>query len=217
MEMTEGVPTDLAALYQLLKAAATAKDMETLEAYYRENVGSPTDGGHRAALMSEQYALEEGEREKGDREQFEEYRLILGEDAPESFAKFLDLKYNHPEKWDAPGTMKQQTVFVNNAPCVTTPEKYTGYFLKMGAKHAVQFFNVGYTQDNPLQLRYDMARQFDMSKAVDIEILEDGAVKFNIYMELGVVEKRMFRTGWRIDKPGDKPRIIMGFRRLRDD
>lgn len=63
-----------------------------------------------------------------------------------------------------------------------------------------------------------MARQFDLSKAVDIEVLEDGAVKFNIYMELGVTKKHMFRTGWRIDKPGDKPRIITCFRRRpRDD
>lgn len=59
-------------------------------------------------------------------------------------------------------TEKQQTVFVENAPCVTTSKKYTGYFLKPGAKHAQDFFNVGYTAYDSLRLRYDMARQFDM-------------------------------------------------------
>ena len=126
---------------------------------------------------------------------------------------FQDLKYNNTEKWAALKTEKRQTDFVENAPCVTTPKKYTGYFLKPDTKHSQDFFGVGYTQDNPLQLRYDMARQFDMEKAVDAEILDDGAKKFNIYMELGVTKKKMFKTGWRIDKPGDKPRIITGFRK----
>jgi hypothetical protein len=39
-----------------------------------------------------------------------------------------------------------------------------GYILKEGDKHAGRFFNAGYTQDNPFQLRCDMARQFDMEK-----------------------------------------------------
>lgn len=164
----------------------------------------------RAAMEA---ARKKTERETADRKQFEEYKLVLGKTAPKTFAQFQDLKYNSPDKWERLKTEKRQTVFVNNAPCVTTLKKYTEYFLKPGAKHADQFFNVGYTQDNPLQLRYDMARQFDMSKAVDVEVLEDGAKKFNIYMELGVTKKRMFKTGWRIDKPGDTPRIITGFRK----
>ena len=94
-------PTDPVKLYQrLLAEAVEAKNRETLEACYREDVGSPTGGGPGAALMSEQYALEEGEREKGDREQFEEYRSVPGKNAPESFAEFLDLKYNSGE-WEA--------------------------------------------------------------------------------------------------------------------
>lgn len=63
-----------------------------------------------------------------------------------------------------------------------------------------------------MQLRYDIARQFDMSKAVDISENNDGSTKFNIYMKLGVTKERIFCTGWRIDKPGDAPRIITAFR-----
>lgn len=96
-------------------------------------------------------------------------------------------------------------------------QKYTGYFLKSGAKHADQFFDVGYTSDNPLQLRYDMARQFNMEKAVDFKELGGGAVRFNIYMELGVTKQRTFCTGWIKDAPESKPRIITAFRKNKED
>lgn len=150
--------------------------------------------------------------EAADRKQFAEYQAVLGENAPKSFAKFQDLKYNNAENWDALKTMKQQTVFVRDAPCVTTPKKYTGYFLKPGAKHAEEFFNVGYKQDNPLQLRYDMARQFDMNRAVDFSKDSDGKERFRIYMKLGVREKKRFRTAWIKDDADSKPRIVTAFR-----
>jgi len=38
-------------------------------------------------------------RESSDRKQFEEYKAVLGKNAPKSFAKFQDLKYNDTEKW----------------------------------------------------------------------------------------------------------------------
>jgi len=151
-------------------------------------------------------------RESSDRKQFEEYKAVLGKNAPKSFAKFQDLKYNNPEKWDALKTEKRQTVVVKDAPCVTTPKKYTGYFLKPGANHADDFFNVGYTQDNPLQLRYDMARQFDMENAVSFSTDNDGKERFRIYMELGVEEKKRFRTAWIKDSTDSKPRIVTAFR-----
>lgn len=108
-----------------------------------------------------------------------------------------------------------KTAFIENAPCVTTPKKYTEYFLKPGTRHADQFFDVGYTEDDALQLRYDMARQFDINNAVEWTKLEGGATRFNIYMELGVKKQRTFLTGWVLDTPESKPRIITGFRKNR--
>lgn len=123
----------------------------------------------------------ETELEKEDQREFTEYQAILRDDAPKSLAEFQDIKYNDSDVWIYLKTKKEQTVFVEQAPCVTTPKKYTGYFLKPEAKHSQDFFSVGYTQDNPMQLRYDMARQFDMNRAEDIEELGGGARKFNIY------------------------------------
>lgn len=52
------------------------------------------------AFASERAAAKEAEREKRDRQQYEEYKVILGKNAPKSFAKFQDLKYSSGE-WKA--------------------------------------------------------------------------------------------------------------------
>lgn len=161
--------------------------------------------------------MKKGRNLSTDTKQWQEYKSVLGNKVPNTVEKFQNLKYNEPDKWAQLKTMKRQTVFVNNAGCVTTPKKYTGYFLKDGAKHADQFFDVGYTADNPLQLRYDMARQFDMSKAVDVQELNGGAIMFNIYMTLGVTKQRTFLTGWIQDTPDSKPRIVTGFRKNKEN
>ena len=160
--------------------------------------------------------MKKGRNLSADTKQWQEYKSVLGNKVPNTVEKFQNLKYNEPEKWAQLKTTKRQTAVVKNAECVTTPKKYTGYFLKDGAKHADQFFDVGYTADNPLQLRYDMARQFDMSKSVDREELNGGAVKFNIYMELGVTKKKTFLTGWIQDTPESKPRIVTSFRKNKE-
>ncbi len=160
--------------------------------------------------------IKKGRSLSADTKQWQEYKAALGNKVPDTVEQFQNLKYNEPEKWAQLKTIRRQTDVVRNAECITTPKKYTGYFLKNGAKHADQFFDVGYTADNPLQLRYDMARQFDTSNAVDWEELNGGAIKFNIYMELGVTKKRTFLTGWIQDSPESKPRIVTGFRKNKE-
>lgn len=160
--------------------------------------------------------IKKGRNLSADTKQWKEYKAVLNKKVPNTVEGFQNLKYNDPEKWAQLKTAKRQTTAVKNAECITTPKKYTGYFLKSGAKHADQFFDVGYTADNPLQLRYDMARQFDMSKAVGREELNGGAIKFNIYMELGVTKKRTFLTGWIQDLPESKPRIVTAFRKNKE-
>ena len=161
--------------------------------------------------------IKKGRNLSADTRQWKEYKAVLNKKVPNTVENFQNLKYNEPEKWAQLKTTKRQTVVVKNAECITTFKKYTGYFLKSGAKHADQFFDVGYTSDNPLQLRYDMARQFNMEKAVDFKELGGGAVRFNIYMELGVTKQRTFCTGWIKDAPESKPRIITAFRKNKED
>ena len=102
---------------------------------------------------------------------------------------------------------------IENTPCQLTEKKFSGYFLKPGAKHASDFFGVGYTENDSLRLSYDIARQFDMNNAVEYKTLENGAIRFNIYMYLGIDDSKLFVTGWIIDQPGDIPRITTAFRK----
>lgn len=157
--------------------------------------------------------MKKGRNLSADDKQWQEYRKVLGKKVPNTLDSFQNLKYTDPETWKQLQKTKRQTVFITNAPCVTTKKKYSGHFLKEGAKHADQFFGVGYTANDVLQLRYDMAKQFDMSKAVNRAVDKNGIKTFNIYMMLGVTKQKSFLTGWQIDKPGDKPRIITAFRR----
>ncbi len=156
-------------------------------------------------------------RRSADFVQWQEYRKIVPKETPKTFDEFQIFKYTKLGEWKTLKAIKRMTEVVNDAPCITTPAKYSGYFLKAGAKHADDFFDVGYTSDDVLKLRYDMALQFDISKAVERKMLEDGAETFNIYMLLGVTKKKSFLTGWRIDKPGDRPRIITCFRKDNKD
>lgn len=147
-----------------------------------------------------------------DRKQFAEYKSVIGSTMPKSLDDFQRVKYTEPERWVKLKTQKHQADFVNNAPCETTPKKISEYFLNPAQKHSQEFFDVGYTKEDSLKLRYDIAKQFDVSKAVNREVMDNGVVRFNIYMNLGTQKKKRFRTCWRMDTESSIPRIITAFR-----
>lgn len=92
------------------------------------------------------------------------------------------------------------------------PPKIKQFLLKPGAKHAQEFFDVGYTPDDYELLFDDIASCYDESKAVDVRKKENGVEDFSIFMDLGVQKKKRFRTVWRRDIPDSKPRLITGHR-----
>lgn len=51
------------------------------------------------ALAAGRAEQKEAEREARDRKQFAEYKKLLGDDMPKTFATFRKWKYNEPEKW----------------------------------------------------------------------------------------------------------------------
>lgn len=158
--------------------------------------------------------MKKGRNFSSDKKQFAEYRKVLGDKVPDSVYKFQDLKYNDIEIWHALKTLKRQTMFVEKAQCETTERKFKEYLLKPGAKHAKEFFDVGYAKENPIQLRYDIAKQYDESKVQNVIELEDGSKKYSIPMKLGITEKKQFLTCW-IKEPGNgKPRITTAIERM---
>ena len=90
--------------------------------------------------------------------------------------------------------------------------KIKNFLLKPNAKHAQEFFDVGYTVDDYEKLNKDIDEQFDISKATEFRYKND-IVDFSIYMFLGINKKKRFRTVWRNDTPGDKPRFITAYRK----
>lgn len=96
--------------------------------------------------------------------------------------------------------------------CEIAPDKINKFFLKPNAKHSREFFDVGYKPTDFELLNKDLKACFDYSKAVDKVVSDNGVERFSIFTELGVNEKKRFRTVWQKDTPESIPRIITAHR-----
>lgn len=101
---------------------------------------------------------------------------------------------------------------IKNKECEIAPDKINKFFLKPNAKHSREFFDVGYKPTDFELLDNDLKECFDYSKAVDKVVNDDGVERFSIFTELGVNEKKRFRTVWQKDTPESTPRIITAHR-----
>ena len=90
--------------------------------------------------------------------------------------------------------------------------KLTDFLLKPGAKHAQEFFDVGYTEQDVNQLAADIHSQYAEEKRVDFKSADNGIEKFSVFMELGKEERKLFQTVWQIDQGSEKPRLITAHR-----
>ncbi len=106
-----------------------------------------------------------------------------------------------------------QTVEENRKKVEIPAAKIDSFFLKPGAKHAQEFFDVGYSEKDSKRLHRDILSQYNEGKAVDKKKLPDGAERFSIFMELGIGDKqKTFRLVWQKDSEDAKPRLITGHR-----
>jgi len=88
-----------------------ARDPETGESYkvpaemsYKEWHAEYIENNPKKALAEKKL-----QHEKADREQFERYKDILGEDAPETLDSFQKLKYNDNEEWKSVQALYRKT------------------------------------------------------------------------------------------------------------
>lgn len=102
--------------------------------------------------------------------------------------------------------------FIENDKLKIHSDKINKFLLKPGAKHSKEFFDVGYSVDDCERLFNDISQEFDIEKAEFDRVSEDGAQSFVIEMQLGVTKKKTFKTAWRIDKEGEKPRFVTAYR-----
>lgn len=108
------------------------------------------------------------------------------------------------------GIVEQKTM--TSEKYIMPESKIKEFLLKPGAKHAKEFFDVGYTPDDAELLNHDIDTQFDENKAYDRRTLNDGAERFSIKMQLGKTIEKPFRTVWQKDTPDGKARFITGHR-----
>lgn len=101
---------------------------------------------------------------------------------------------------------------IKSKKCEIAPDKINKFFLKPNAKHSREFFDVGYKPTDFELLNEDLKACFDYSKAVDKVVSDNGVERFSIFTELGVNEKKRFRTVWQKDTPESIPRIITAHR-----
>lgn len=91
-------------------------------------------------------------------------------------------------------------------------DKIEKYMLKRGAKHAEDFFNVGYSEKDAVRLYKDIERQYDIKNAKGFRKNAKGETSYAIYMKLGVTKKRTFCTAWKIEKGSEIPKFVSGYR-----
>ena len=78
---------------------------------------------------------------------------------------------------------------------------------------------MGYKETDEKRLFKDIEKGYDSSKKILEGVLASGKAKFSIPMELGVTDKRIFRTVWQEDGPDDTSRFITAYidRRLKEE
>lgn len=91
--------------------------------------------------------------------------------------------------------------------------KIRDFLLKPEAKHANEFFDVGYTPNDVNRLNRDLYIQYHETKAYDKRTYQDGSERFSIDMTLGITKMKPFQTVWQRNTPDSKPRFITAHRK----
>lgn len=107
---------------------------------------------------------------------------------------------------------KDAIIELDNDRYLIAEPKISKFLLKSGAKHADEFFDVGYSEQDGRRLNADIYKHFDESLKTDVRIASDGTESFSIFMKLGKNKVKTFRTVWQRDSKGEKPRFITAHR-----
>lgn len=90
--------------------------------------------------------------------------------------------------------------------------KISRYLLKPGTRHYDDFISVGYSSGNPEKLKRDLLKGLSENTAEGTYPNNHGDRSFTVYMKLGVTKRKLFRTGWQIDKGENNPRFVTAYR-----
>ena len=109
----------------------------------------------------------------------------------------------------ASGFIKQ----IPNANDALIPDKkITNYLLDSSKTHYAEFIAVGYSENNPEQLKRDILEGLKNNTAKEYAPNSYGHKAYEVDMILGITTRRTFRTVWQIDKGKTNPRFITAHR-----
>lgn len=101
---------------------------------------------------------------------------------------------------------------MNRNNCFIPNEKIELYLLNPDGKHFSEFYDVGYSEYTYKSLKKDIENQFDIDYSCDYRESYDGAMTFSVFMMLGVMKKKRFRTVWQLDYVDAVPRLVTAYR-----
>jgi len=193
-------------------------EINGLSAMYPGEFGDPAeDCNCRCVALTRARAALDADELETMQERAKTFKL----DKSKSFADFQEkyLKMSEPlDNSGKYGIIKEGKNYVSSKGFVIHEDKIKSYFLKPGADHYQEFYDAGYrgtegymTFDAKV-LALAIESGFDMKKATDSRPQTDGGEKFSIFMNLGYGKGKRFRTVWKIDAPGSKPRLITAHR-----
>lgn len=91
--------------------------------------------------------------------------------------------------------------------------KLFNFLLDANSKHGKDFLNVGYSRDNPEQLRNDILDSFDNRKDAITEETSWGK-RIIYYQDFGISKQRRFKFVWQYDNENERdlPKLITAYR-----
>lgn len=165
--------------------------------------------------------------EKKDKAQYAEYKKVLGKkNAPESFAKFQEMKYTNPEAWERlqwdyrfenehRATEKEPALKNGNMP-IGVSKKLIGYALNpehTEGRHKAIVFQaaLGYNQSNANELESQIAKGLTRYKANNTGNKGYGETARVVMLVYGPKGIQPVETGWIYDPGQINPRMVTAY------
>lgn len=144
------------------------------EEWYKKNVVD-TYGQEQADIIKKKNA-----NESSDRKQYEQYKKVLGQDVPKSFAAFQDMKYNDNELWhfvELDYRRRNRLItdlklaLPNASQAIAADEKFSKYLFnrdnqKGWAKGIAFSSRLGYNADNWKELQQEIIKRASIFPAI---------------------------------------------------
>lgn len=203
--------------------------LEEVEAAIRKSNTPIEDTRSRQEVELYKKQQAENRKARQDLYQYERYRAVIGEDAPQSYGAFRRLKKAGGDNWEMLQSKyklynqaRREGVLPNAFHAATPEEKFKDYLLNFDhptGKHKAHVINsvLGYNKNNWAEFSDKLYREVQKSpvtKVTPFTFSKGGATieatKYEVPIIMSGKKSRMLRlqTVWQVDKGSSVPRFI---------